>query len=291
MTCSEATLREADRIISQVYAMLDEAYLRREIDEPVDQALDEFQTDSGSAFSHEDLHTAIAGFVRALAERPTLGMGNSHQHRARDEAVALLEMVYQGTHGDGYDAARFDATDPTQPGLPLVLARIAEGLKARHRRQYTRWVAARYVESACWATRCAMAAVLMDRCREWLPPEVVECTPPQLADHVFRLLLVHLDTDEQSRSLSLDLFGAGPEIAPQNAPHVQTRRDGPSGPRPPRSPGSMTQAEGEHGRAAENQNDLSEAGDIPSMLQWFDTRVWDLRSSHRPSAAGQGTSH
>jgi len=42
-----------------------------------------------------------------------------------------------------------------------------------------------------------MAEILLERCREWLPPGMQSCPPEQFADSVCDLLLMDLSTNGQ----------------------------------------------------------------------------------------------
>ena len=98
---------------------------------------------------------------------------------------------------DGYDDAVLDAADPEQPGLELVLTRMTDLMKSRQRERYHRWIAARHIDPVDWGTKCAMAHILLERCRHRLPTTLRECSPPQMADHVLELLTLDLGTDHQ----------------------------------------------------------------------------------------------
>ena len=64
-------------------------------------------------------------------------------------------------------------------------------------RQYSRWLRVRYIDSVDWPTKCAMAAVLLARCQEFLPPELRQCPPEQVAEEVYDLLELHAATSNR----------------------------------------------------------------------------------------------
>jgi len=91
---------------------------------------------------------------------------------------------------------------------------LAEWLKQRQRRMHVRWVAVRHIDPADWRTRCAMAETLLERCRQWLPPEMQSCPPEQLADDVCESILSDLSTNgplrpPSDRRLSVGLRTGG----------------------------------------------------------------------------------
>ena len=197
MTSSDATRERAATLIAQMVTLLDEGRMVQEIDEPIDDAVKKFGSDGESPHSREEFHRALSSFALCILETASSCPRRVSLSQAHDEAVAWLEEGYQGTYGNGFDEALADATDPSQAGIPLVLVRMAEWLKQRQRRMYVGCVAARHIDPADWRTRCAMAEVLLERCREFLPPGVQSCPPEQLADDVCDLLLMDLSTNGQ----------------------------------------------------------------------------------------------
>jgi len=193
----------ATEIIDTVRGLLDEARMAWLFDEPIDRALDAFECPEGTGYSHGAFLKTVADFTRHVYQHGLRGQRRLSDGQALDEAVALLEQIYQGADADGYAAAAVDAADPHRAGVQTVLAALAEALKARERQAYVRWVVARHIDAAGWDTRCAMAAVLLERLADYLPPELLECPPEQLAHRVFRLLTAEMATERQSQSCFL----------------------------------------------------------------------------------------
>ena len=76
----------------------------------------------------------------------------------------------------------------------MVLARMAELIQESRRQMRLRWVITRHVDPTDWNTRCAMAGILIERCRKWMPPQLKRCPPEELADFIPELLQIHLGT-------------------------------------------------------------------------------------------------
>jgi hypothetical protein len=120
--------------------------------------------------------------------------------------MALLEEGYRGTYSDGYYGALQDAIDPSYSGLELVLERMATTLKTRCREIYVRWVLDRHITSANWEVRCALAALLIDRCREWMPPELKSCPAEQLIGCIPDLMSIQLSMNTLAQAGPAELF-------------------------------------------------------------------------------------
>ena len=197
MMCSDPAYHHAARIIARLETLLDEEQIARHIDKPIDKAAAEFNGVHDSEYSWDRFQSVTAEFVRHLYEKALPSMRELPLAQARDEAIALLEPAYPGTYADGYYGALLDAADPCQSGLDLVLVRMAELAKTRQREMYVRYVAVRHIGGEDWGTKCAMAAVLIERCREYLPPELQNGPPDQWADHVGELLAIDMATSSQ----------------------------------------------------------------------------------------------
>jgi len=192
----------ATEILETVRALLGEERMEGLFDDPIDRAFEAFGCPDDLEYSHAVFLKTVADFVRYMYEHGLPGRRRLSGSQARDEAVALLLQVYQIPDDDGY-AAAVDAAAPHHAGVPTVLATLAEALKLRERQAYERWVVVRYIDAADWDTRCAMAAALLERLRDYLPPELLRCPPEQLANGVFKLLVVDLGPDRQLQSRTL----------------------------------------------------------------------------------------
>jgi len=85
-----------------------------------------------------------------------------------------------------------EAADPSHPCLETVLLQMAELVKARQREMYLRWVTARHIDPTDWSTKCAVAALLLDPCRPYLPAPVRWWPPERLTDYIPNLLPFYL---------------------------------------------------------------------------------------------------
>lgn len=197
MKSSDSICSRAAQIIDQLTSLLDESNLSRKIDEPIDKAVEELLSNEDSEFSIDRFHREISGLVRAIygnALPCSRKLSPSHAH---DEAISLLESAYRGAFADGYYGAILDASDPTQPGLSLVLVKMVEMIKARQKQTYVRWVGSRLIDPADWPTQCAIAAILIKRYARWLPLEIQKGPPDRYADLICELLAMNLATNSQ----------------------------------------------------------------------------------------------
>ena len=195
MTCSDPVHSRATRILDRLIDLLDEERLTHLIDEPIDQALEDFRFPDAAEYSQELFHRTFAGFLQQLYGKALQPGRRISTSAALDEAISILEHDYRGMQASGYYGALLDAADPSQGGIQLVLARLAELVKNRRRQIYVRWVAARYIDPADWHTKCALAAMLIRQCQGWMPLELKRCPAEELADFIPELLQLHMGTE------------------------------------------------------------------------------------------------
>lgn len=158
--------------------------------------------------SHADFNALIAGLCRHLQASALPASLPLPPGSALDEAMALLDQSYEGVHANGYYAALLDALDASPEGVQLVLARLAELIKARQRSLYVRWVITRNITLVDWDTKRALADLLLRRCRPWLPPEMQHAVPEQFTDCIEDLLIADLSADARLGRSELSDFSS-----------------------------------------------------------------------------------
>lgn len=204
MSSSCARTRAA-RVVSELKRLLDETRLAAVIDEPIDRVAEALRHECAEANVVAGLHEVAARFVQRLHAEALPGKRELSAAQALDEAIALLERGYAGRAANSYFEAVLDATDESHAGIELVLARMADAVKAQRRALYVRWLIARHVDPADWELRCSLASLLLERCKLFLPPQLQACSPEQLADLAIDLLLSDLATANQLRQACVDL--------------------------------------------------------------------------------------
>lgn len=203
MTSSEPSLRhQAEAVISSMAFYLNEDYLISHIDEPIDRAVASYSEDEVELSSHRRFHQSLARFVvhiyaRGLPCPRTLSVSQSH-----DDAVALLEVAYEGACANGYFAAVLDALLAQPDGIEVVRGRLVEAVKAEWRRMHVRWVFAESLPPSDWSLRRETAAILLNRLRPWLPAEMAHSQPAQFADDIPTLFTHYMDVNGQLGELS-----------------------------------------------------------------------------------------
>ena len=193
----------AEQIIANICGLLDESVLQQKINEPITRAVNAFQHKEEFPISHKAFHRIIGDFTRHIYESGLKTPWKMSLAGPGATAISLLEDHYQGTYATGYAAARRDAIDPDQQGIDLVLHRLAESIKTIEREQYTHWIFARYLQPVDWELRCMIAWILLDRYQEFLPFQVCQCRPAQLADQIPSIILCLLVSDMTMHQLAL----------------------------------------------------------------------------------------
>ena len=189
MTYSEPDCTQAARIIEQLVEHSDEQNLARQIDAPIDRAAETFRAPPDQPYAPAGFHQTLAAFVRHIYDSAPLFGRTLTTSQAHDEAVALLVAGYRGESFDGYEGAVADAAYSSGSGMHRVLDQLKNLIKARARASYRRWLFLRHVDPANWQTRQAVATILFDGCRAYMPPELSRCSPDQFTDESLLQLL------------------------------------------------------------------------------------------------------
>lgn len=193
---------QATQIIQKVFQLLDEERIQKQIDEPIEQAVKQFQFHSETPPTRQEFHRILGDFVRRLYEfglplRQTLSAS-----QALNEAVAILQHGYVSQSAQGYEAALLDCKYPHQNGIEFVLRQMAEAVKAGERQKYFNWIFARYIDTLDWQMKCRIAEMLLQRGKDFLPPELLHCPPAQFADHCRALFQFYLKTETLYRQIA-----------------------------------------------------------------------------------------
>ena len=173
----------AEKILDEILRLTDEQYLKRLIDETIEKVAFEFEFKEINPVTHKTFMNVTTQFVRhiyrsALPVPKTLSLA-----QAKAETIVILEDTYQNVDNKGYYAAFLDASIK-QSGLEFVLAQMAESITFTERAKHLRWACARLMDPWQWTERCLIAEILLERWKPFLPPQIKDCPPAQLADHL-----------------------------------------------------------------------------------------------------------
>ena len=156
--------------------------------------MSEYQGLQDTASSHQAFIQQIARFVQQLyANGLPLRQSLSNQ-QACIEAVFLLERLYQGSHGRGYEAAFIEARSHDHCTIGIIITRFTEAIKLNQREKYLRWVYTSVLSKIGWETKCQVVELLLDRLNPFLTDQLSGCAPAQLTDNIPDLIQLHLHT-------------------------------------------------------------------------------------------------
>jgi hypothetical protein len=186
---------DAARIIEEVFKLIDEDYLYQLIDRRIEKAAVNFEFDTEAPMTHQTFIQIIGNFVDHIYANGILIRQTLSVSQARAEAKAILEERYLGPHARGYYAAFLDVSNAKLDGIEFIIAQIAEIIKALAREKHLKWVYFSRIAPLDWPTRCRIAEILLKRWRPFLPLNVHQCSPAQLAGHLADLIDVLRSTD------------------------------------------------------------------------------------------------
>ena len=173
----------AENILNEILRLTDERYLNRLIDKPIEKAAFEFEFKEIHPVTHQAFTSVTTQFVRYIYRGALPVPKKLSFAQARAETIAILEDTYQNVDNKGYYAAYLDASNE-KSGLEFVLAHIAESIAFTERAKHLRWAYARLMDPWQWQERCLIAEILRDRWKHFLPPQIKDFSPAQLANQL-----------------------------------------------------------------------------------------------------------
>ena len=187
MMSSDSNLNAAG-IIQEVFELLDEQYLYQFIDKRIEQATADFKFEQRDTMTHDVFIHTIGDYLHHIYKTGFWIRQIMSIAQARAEAMALLEKYYQSPHSRGYDTAFLDVLNSKMDGFEFILAQIAEIIKAVTREKHIKWVYFSRIIPLDWSVRCQIAEILIKRWAIFLPPNLSQCSPAQLADELPNLI-------------------------------------------------------------------------------------------------------
>ena len=175
--------------------LLDEEIVSREIDTPIDLALQNFRFDEKTPFSHSDFNRVIAGFIRHLYREGLRLWRNLSDRESLAEAVSLLKRHYRGAYTTGYDGALLDARTGKLEGVEIVLAALAEAIKTVERDKYIASVFVQNIGQLDWEEQCQIVSTYLKQYGSSLPPQLRETDCARWAGHLPDLILNHMSSE------------------------------------------------------------------------------------------------
>lgn len=215
MTNCESTRADAADIVAQLIGLLADTWLARHVDSPIDRALESFRCDVVVPATHLQFLDTVTKFAEHLSAQRVWGHGAMSRVQARDNAVALVERAYAHAGALAYDEALREAYDEGIGGVAMVLARIAEALKAQAHENHERSIIAARLDPLDWNTRLAVTSFLLERCRAVLPPlpKGACYEAAELVDHIPAFLRLLMDSERLERRFVAAPLAASPETA------------------------------------------------------------------------------
>jgi hypothetical protein len=184
-----------EKVLDTIMGLLNDERITKEVDAPIDQAVDNFCVEITAPLSHESFNQVVAQFVQHLYLHGLRIPRELSAGKALTEAISILEMRYQGVHTAGYDGALLDAVSGNLEGLELVMSLLTESLKELERETYTKWVFVSNIDQSDWGGRHKLVSAYLKQYENILPPQLRDMDPARFADHVDDLIINHLSTE------------------------------------------------------------------------------------------------
>jgi len=181
-----------EKILENIVGLLDEEIVSREIDAPIDLALQTFRFDEKMPFSHADFNQIIARFVQHLYREGLRLWRDLSDRESLTEAISLLRRYYRGVYTKGYDGALLDACTGRLEGVEMVLSALAEAIKVAERDKYIVSIFVQNIDQLDWEGQCQIVSTYFKQYESSLPPQLRETDCARWAGHLADLIVNHM---------------------------------------------------------------------------------------------------
>ena len=200
MSSDSDTRIKAKTILDDLLKMINKQYIYKRINTPIEKAALTFSFTQPEALTHKSFNAIMIDFVTHLFNKGH-SIKISSKKIALAEAVTIVEMGYQGS-GNGYYSALLDAMNPEINGLEIIVQQIKEIIITLLINKHIQWVYESHITPLEWSTRTVIAEILLDQWKIYLPSNMQETTPAQMADHIPALINIIQMSEDKVKKLT-----------------------------------------------------------------------------------------
>lgn len=178
MTPFDSPSDAADALESTL-ALLDEAFIQRVVDQPIDLAAVKYRPSktSPTPLSFDTFLGEVSQLVSHLYSVALTPPRVLTGVQARKEALYLLENFYDPGRDRAYEAAYVDCLREGPVGMRMMFLRITGALKALQRHRYVQWILTSRVRSQGWQFRRSLIVACLNQYGDLLPREIRNSPP------------------------------------------------------------------------------------------------------------------
>ncbi|MBT4817120.1 MAG: hypothetical protein HN742_15135 [Lentisphaerae bacterium] len=188
---------DAERTLDELYDLLSEDHLAREIDAPVDEVVARFSPLEKPPFGQLTLNRLLVRLVRNIHIDGLRLRRFLSDPEAWAEAVSFLDRHCDSGPECSYDMVLLQAMHGEHGVVENIVSCIAQALKERERVAYVNWVYTSRIETLSWELKCELATAFMVRNSDSVPDDLRRCASSQLVDSLRGLIDLHLATQVQ----------------------------------------------------------------------------------------------
>lgn len=182
-------------LLNTVLSLLEEEFLRHAIDEPIQRAAAGFLLPSPNPPPH-GVHSfldLIAAYISHLYQYGLKPARVLTPCQSRKEAVCLLNSLYVGGSGRGFERAYLDCLSEGEFRVEYILIQLAESLKNTLRTRHIQSVLNTHVLCLEWEKRRAVVELCLERFGSTLPEEIRKGPPDRFTPQCGELVLLLAD--------------------------------------------------------------------------------------------------
>lgn len=144
---SERPIRYYQKLIKAIFAQINEEFLSRKVDAPLQAAAKEFQFNESELLTYENFLKLVGAFIQQVFTKGCGARRQLTEQQATAEAIMLLEAGYPGNPQERLDNAFLDAK---QFGVSHVFSFLVSSISASTKVGYASWVLKSSLNPLTW---------------------------------------------------------------------------------------------------------------------------------------------
>ncbi len=178
---------EEDGIINEVFRLIDDEYIYRRIQMPIEKAVQRYTFNGKEISTFESFNANLLEFIWHLQTNGYSTAFTSKQ-MAISEVIQLLDMGYRNAVSNGYYSAFLDAVNPEINGMENVLTQLANIIISVGKQKHIQWIYDTHIRQLDWELKKRIVSALLSEWGKYLPVNLQKLSSYQLTEIIPELM-------------------------------------------------------------------------------------------------------
>ena len=184
------------KLIENILIHIDEDFLARRVDVPLQGAAAEFQFDEDDLLSFGKFLDLIGSFVGHMCLKGCGVQRILTEQQAIAEAIAIIEAGYPGNPQERLDNAFLDVE---QYGLQQIFSFFVSSFSASTRGKYVSWILKSSLDPLTWNEKKIVVRLIFHDWQQYLPNHMKDSAPEIFTNQLPELITIINDINQQTR--------------------------------------------------------------------------------------------